>query len=257
MRILVFVRPGSAAPRNPSDALALEYALRLKDDGHADEIAVFGIGPAAIEADLRADIAAGADRALRIGDESLEDRLLCDSALAQVVASVARRELPDLLIAGDDDSGVMFFVSEMLGRPLASSVCSIGRSNDKLILGRRLEKTTQTVLIAPPAIVLVSRGEPLRYPRHADRLRSFDARIVTLSYSDLGLEGAPDSRLRLVAVTGPKPGAKIYPIAGSGNHRVLDLYLGGVGGAGEKAVLEGDADALASKAADLIMARID
>src|SRR5213076_1432666 len=90
---------------NPFDAIALEEALHIREQrGSGVEVTVVGIGNADFESELRTALAMGADRAIRVDFDAALDPW----SVAQVLASIVRRENPDMVLMGkqavDDDS---------------------------------------------------------------------------------------------------------------------------------------------------------
>ena len=58
---------------NPYDEFAIEKALKIKEQLNAGEVVLLGCGPARTEEALRQGLAMGADRAIFIKDDSLEN----------------------------------------------------------------------------------------------------------------------------------------------------------------------------------------
>src|SRR5579863_5435535 len=89
---------------NEWDDFSLEEAMRIKEASPDSpvEVVVVSIGPEEAEETLRKCLAKGADRAIRVWDSALEGA--DPIAIARVLAAVARREAPDLLLAGAQSS---------------------------------------------------------------------------------------------------------------------------------------------------------
>jgi electron transfer flavoprotein beta subunit len=88
------------APRsclNELDAVALEQALRLKG-AHGGSVSVVSVGDDATDAVLRQGLVSGADRAVRVWGAAAEH---ADAyVVAELLAAVARRLSPDLILCG-------------------------------------------------------------------------------------------------------------------------------------------------------------
>lgn len=254
---------GAWFQHHPKDERAVEQALRLKDAVPGSELTVVGIGPERVEADLRGYLSVGADKAIRIWDDALEDMQLEDCMCATLLEALLRSgEITcDWLLCGDDEmSTVAIHLAELSKRPLATAVSGVasldGDGEGLLRVKRRLEKSTLTLALSAPAIVAVERGDALRYPKHSDRLRASQQDIGVVALESLGLaaQGLRDKRrLQVDAITSPKPTRKIFPAQGSGSSRVVDLYLGGVGGGGNKQIVEDSVDNMA----ELVVEKID
>jgi len=90
---------------NEPDAYALEEALQLKEK-HGGEVVVLCAGPERVTSTLREALAKGADRAIHIEADDLGHRDTL--GVAELLASAARAESPDLILTGlqSDDLGL-------------------------------------------------------------------------------------------------------------------------------------------------------
>jgi len=97
---------------NPFDEIAVEEAVRLKEAGIATEIIAVSCGLLSCQETLRTALAIGADRAILVET----DVELQPLAVAKLLAAVARKESPSLVILGkqaiDDDANQ---TGQMLG----------------------------------------------------------------------------------------------------------------------------------------------
>lgn len=124
---------------NPFDEIALEEGLRIRERGEAAEIVGVTIGTAAAEEQIRAALAMGLDRALRVEDA----RLLDAYTVARILLGVVRREHPGLVLMGkqavDDDSNqVGQMLAGLLGWPQATFVSKV-----EFLDGARLARCTR------------------------------------------------------------------------------------------------------------------
>jgi electron transfer flavoprotein beta subunit len=111
---------------NPFDEIAIEEALRIRERGEATEIVGVTIGVPAVDEQIRAALAMGVDRAIRIDDS----RLLDPYAVARILRAVVERETPHVVVMGkqavDDDSNqVGQMLAGLLGWPQATFVSKI------------------------------------------------------------------------------------------------------------------------------------
>ncbi|MFC4540323.1 electron transfer flavoprotein subunit beta/FixA family protein, partial [Halosolutus amylolyticus] len=95
------------ADLNEWDDYAIEEAVQLQEDGIADEVVTVTIGPEDCEQTIRQALAKGADRAVRVWDDALEDVDLLDvGAKTEILRAAVEEEDPDLVLtgvqAGDD-----------------------------------------------------------------------------------------------------------------------------------------------------------
>ncbi|HEY6077152.1 MAG TPA: electron transfer flavoprotein subunit beta/FixA family protein [Polyangiaceae bacterium] len=147
---------------NPFDEYALEAALRLTENGKAPkqrlgEVVVVSIGPKEVEQTLRAALATGADRAIRVDatDDQLDGRLVAGALKALIDA-----EKPDLVLMGkqavDGDSNqVGQRVAELLDFPMATFAATIKEEEGALLVGREVDGGVLTLRVKLPALVTV------------------------------------------------------------------------------------------------------
>ena len=111
---------------NPFDEIAIEEALRIRERGEATEIVGVTIGASAVDEQIRAALAMGIDRAIRIDDS----RALDPYAVARILRALVEKEAPQVVIMGkqavDDDSNqVGQMLAGLLGWPQATFVSKI------------------------------------------------------------------------------------------------------------------------------------
>jgi electron transfer flavoprotein beta subunit len=148
---------------NPFDEYAVETALRLTENGTAPkarlgEVVVVTFGPKETEMTLRAALATGADRAIRV---DVTDEQLDGDLLARALKTIVDKEKPDLVLAGkqavDGDSNqVGQLLAEYLGWPQATFAATIKSEADKaLLVGREVDGGTLNIKVTLPAVVTV------------------------------------------------------------------------------------------------------
>ncbi len=111
---------------NPFDEIAIEEALRIRERGEATEVAGVTIGPPAVEEQVRAAMAMGVDRVIRVDDS----RPLDPYAIARILRTVVTKEAPQVVLMGkqavDDDSNqVGQMLAGLLDWPQATFVSKI------------------------------------------------------------------------------------------------------------------------------------
>ena len=111
---------------NPFDEIAIEEALRIRERGEATEIVGLTIGPAAVDEQVRAAMAMGVDRAIRVDDA----RALDPYIVARILRVLVEEEGPQVVLMGkqavDDDSnqtGQM--LAGLLGWPQATFISKV------------------------------------------------------------------------------------------------------------------------------------
>jgi electron transfer flavoprotein beta subunit len=148
---------------NPFDEYAVETALRLTENGatpkvRLGEVTVVTFGPKETETTLRAALATGADKAVRV--DALDDALDGD-LIARALTALVDKEKPDLVLLGKqevegDANQVGQLLAEYLGWPQATFAGSIKSDGDKaLTVGREIDGGTLNVKVTLPAVVTV------------------------------------------------------------------------------------------------------
>ena len=148
---------------NPFDEYAVETALRLTENAanakqRLGEVIVVTFGPKDTETTLRAALATGADRAIRVDatDDTLDGDLV-----ARALKAIVEKEKPDLVLLGKqevegDANQVAQLLAEYLGWPQATFAGSIKSEGDKaLVVGREIDGGSMIVKVTLPAVVSV------------------------------------------------------------------------------------------------------
>ena len=183
---------------NEWDDFSLEEAVKIKEAAAGPvEVVVVSVGGDEVDECLRKCLAKGADRALRIWDEGMENS--DPIAIARVLAAVARRESPDMLLAGVQSSDQSYAstgiaAAALLEWPHAAVVCTLryAPGAKTAVFRRELEGgLLHEVEIECPAVLTIQLG--INTPRYAS-LRSIKQAaakpIETLSLADIGLTQA-------------------------------------------------------------------
>lgn len=160
-----------AMQTNESDGYALEEALRMKEAKGEGEVIACTLGPQSAKAVLKDALARGADRAIHIVAEDVNQ--LSPFQIAKAIADAIRDENADLIFTGlqsDDASygqtGVI--LAELLGIPHATIVIEIDRAsltNSSLRIKRELESGWyQWFTYKLPALLTIQSGiSQIRY----------------------------------------------------------------------------------------------
>ncbi len=151
---------------NPFDEIAVEEAVRLKEQGVATEILAVSIGPAKAQETLRTALAMGADRAILVQTEEDAEPL----AVAKILKGIVTEEGPELVILGkqaiDDDSnqtGQM--LAALLGWPQGTFASKIEMADGGATVTREVDGGLETVKLKLPAVVTTDLR--LNEPRYA------------------------------------------------------------------------------------------
>ena len=184
---------------NPFDEVAVEEAVRLREAGHAAEVVVASVGPAACREVLRTALAMGAERALLLELPHEPEPL----AAAKCLAALVRRENPDLVLMGkqstDHDHGqTPAMLAALLGWPQALQASKLEPGDGALRVTCELDQGSETVELPLPAVV--SADLRLNEPRYAALPAVMKAKkkpLELLQPQDLGLPAPAPARLHL------------------------------------------------------------
>ncbi len=151
---------------NPFCEIAVEEAVRMKENGPADEVIVVSAGADKAQETLRTALAMGADRAVHIVTEAELQPL----AVARLLKVIADEERPGLVILGkqaiDDDSnqtGQM--LAALLGWPQATFASEIVFKDGTADVTREIDGGLETLNVNLPAVVTTDLR--LNEPRYA------------------------------------------------------------------------------------------
>ena len=188
---------------NPFDEIAIEEAVRLKEQGIATEVVVASVGPAKSAESLRTALAMGADRAILVQSDDVIEPL----AVAKILKGITAEEQPGLIILGkqaiDDDcnqTGQM--LAALLGRPQGTFASKIALDGDHVIVTREVDGGLETVRLAAPAVVTADLrlNEP-RYASLPNIMKAKSKPLATKTPADYGVDMSP--RLNVVHVAEP------------------------------------------------------
>lgn len=139
---------------NPFDEIAMEEAVRLKEQDDSIEIVAVSIGTTDSEEQLRKALAMGADRAILVETTSPLDSL----GIASELAEVAKEVQPNLILMGkqatDDDcnqAGQM--LAAKLGWPQATFASHVWASHDTVRVTRETDTGEEVLELTLPAVV--------------------------------------------------------------------------------------------------------
>ncbi len=201
---------------NPFDEIAVEEAVRLKEQGKATEIVAVSIGPQQAGETIRTALAMGADRGILVKTDATVEPL----AVAKILKGVIEQEKPDLVIMGkqaiDDDSnqtGQM--LAALLGWPQGTFAFKVNVGEGSVDVTREVDGGLQTVGLKLPAIVTTDLR--LNEPRYASLPNIMKAKKKPLdetSPETLGVDVSPRLKvLNTVEPGGRKAGVKVGSVA--------------------------------------------
>jgi electron transfer flavoprotein beta subunit len=201
---------------NPFDEIAVEEAIRLKEQGKATEIVAVSIGPAQAAETIRTALAMGADRGILVKADGPVEPL----AVAKILKGVVEAEQPQMVILGkqaiDDDcnqTGQM--LAALLNWPQGTFASKVSLEDGALLVTREVDGGLQTVKLNLPAIVTTDLR--LNEPRYASLPNIMKAKkkpIDEKSPADYGVDITPRLEvLKTAEPAGRKAGVKVASVA--------------------------------------------
>ena len=175
---------------NPFDEIAVEEGVRLRENGHAEELIAISVGPKQAQETIRTALAMGADRGIHVAtDEEIEPL-----AIAKILKAIAVKENPDLIILGkqaiDDDSnqtGQM--LAALLEWPQGTFASEMTIDDGIISIVREIDGGLETLKLKIPAVITTDLR--LNTPRYASLPNIMKAKkkiIDEISPVDLGVD---------------------------------------------------------------------
>jgi electron transfer flavoprotein beta subunit len=272
MRIVVFVRPvqnpavpvepgsaqgleglpGYAPIPNPMDELALETALRLREEaGWPVSLIVCSVGGEASKKVLHEFLACGADRAVVIEESRWEPD---PAVVAARLRDFFRSEPADLCLFGlrDLDTaagavGPMF--TALTGMPYIDSVVQATWNGERQVeVIRKQKRLRERIRVPLPGCLGILRGAPLRYPSFWGKLQAGPSCIRSIPHGEVSCE--PRLERKKFTRSKPKRGSVAGAYAESRSVDQMRQALGIAGPQGkqeEDSFLKGDPEDVAER----------
>ncbi len=150
---------------NPFDEIAIEEALRIRED-KGGEVIIVGIGSDKAQTEIRYGLSMGADRGIHVTAGSDLD----SDAVARILVKVVETESPDLVLLGKqaidvDDNQVAQLLAEYLGWGQACFASKIEINEKTARVEREVDGGIEVVEMDLPGVVSADLrlNEP-RYP---------------------------------------------------------------------------------------------
>ena len=195
---------------NPFDEIAVEEAVRLKEQGKATDIVAISCGVAQCQETLRTAMAIGADRAILV--ETAEE--LQPLAVAKLLKALVDKEQPGLVILGkqaiDDDcnqTGQM--LAALADLPQATFASKVEIADGAAKVTREVDGGLETLSVKLPAVVTTDLrlNEP-RYVTLPNIMKAKKKPLEVMKPADLGVDVRP--RIKTLKVSEPpKRGAGV------------------------------------------------
>lgn len=201
---------------NPFCEIALEAAIRLKEQGVATEVLVVSAGPAVVQEQLRAALALGADRAVHINTDATLEPL----SIAKLLQAVVVQEQPGLILLGKqsidgDNNQTGQMLAALCNFPQGTFASSIQVVGDEVLVTRELDTGLQTLALRLPAVITTDlRLNQPRFPTMPNIIKARQKPLTTVTPADLGV--VLDVRVVTEALVVPKSrpaGVKVNSVA--------------------------------------------
>jgi electron transfer flavoprotein beta subunit len=201
---------------NPFCEIAVEEAIRLKEQGVVSEVVVVSVGTSAAQEQLRTALALGADRALLVETSTLLEPL----NVAKYLSKVIDQEKPQLILFGkqaidqeNNQTGQM--VAQLIGSGQATFASAISYADGNWLVEREVDGGSQTVELSVPAVVTcdLRLNEP-RYASLPNIMKAKKKPLEILAADSLG--ASVKEHTRLVEVAPPpvrKAGIKVGSVS--------------------------------------------
>jgi electron transfer flavoprotein beta subunit len=191
---------------NPFDEIAIEEALRMRERGDVAEVAGVTIGPAAVDEQIRAAMAMGVDRVIRVDDS----RALDPYAISRILCSLVGREQPSFVIMGkqavDDDSNqVGQMLAGLLDWPQATFVSKIEFLDNysRACCTRETDSGLEVIEVSLPAVITTDLR--LNEPRYVSLPGLMKARRKTIEVATCEQLGITVQPLTVILSTARPP----------------------------------------------------
>jgi electron transfer flavoprotein beta subunit len=195
---------------NPFDEIAVEEAVRLKEQGVATEVVAVSCGVAQCQETLRTALAIGADRAILVET----DAELQPLAVAKLLKALVDKEQPGVVILGkqaidDDNNQTGQMLAALAELPQATFASKLDLGDNQARVTREVDGGLETLNVKLPAVVTTDLrlNEP-RYVTLPNIMKAKKKPLETVKPADLGVDVTP--RIRTLKVSEPpKRGAGV------------------------------------------------
>lgn len=175
---------------NPFCEIAVEEAVRLKEQGVASEIVVVSMGPKLCQEQIRTALALGADRGVHVETEERLDSL----SVARLLQAVYENEKPDLVILGkqsidSDNNQTGQMLAALAGLPQGTFASAVKVGEGKVEVTREIDGGLQTVALNLPAVITTDLrlNEP-RYAALPNIMKAKRKPLAVTTPAELGVE---------------------------------------------------------------------
>ncbi len=199
---------------NPFDEIAVEEAVKLKENGIINEIVILSIGADTSQETIRTGLAMGGDRGILVKTEGQEIDPL---NIGKIIKSIFDRESPDLIILGkqaidDDCNQTGQILASLLDCHQATFASKVEVNNDKTInVTREVDGGLETIKVSIPCVITTDLrlNEP-RYASLPNIMKAKQKKIDVIDVKELKID--LKRRVETIEVNEPpsrKPGVLV------------------------------------------------
>jgi len=164
------VTEGVKHSMNPFDEIAIEEAIKMKENKLASEVIAVSCGPAQCQETLRTAMAMGADKSIHVEVDAKTYESMQPIHVSKIIAKIAQETKADLVLLGkqaiDDDcnqTGQM--TASLLDWPQANYASKISKTDGELKVVKEIDGGLETITVKLPAVVTADLR--LNEPRYA------------------------------------------------------------------------------------------
>ena len=209
---------------NPFCEIAVEEAVRMKENGIADEVVLVSIGETKCEEILRKGLAIGADRAILVETEGQDIEPL---AIAKVLKEIVTKEEAGLIILGKqsidgDNNQTGQMLAALLNWGQGTFASEVTKDGDSLQVTREVDGGLETLQVNLPAVVTTDLrlNEP-RYVKLPNIMKAKKKPLDKMALADLGVDTA--TRTTVLKVVEPPVRQAGELLEGSANEVVQQM----------------------------------
>ena len=202
---------------NPFDEIAVEEAVKMKEEGILSEIVVLSIGQDSSQETIRTGLAMGGDSGILV--KTIEQNLE-PLSVGKIIQNICKKESPDLVILGkqaidDDCNQTGQIVATLLDCPQATFASDVTKNSDNsLNVTREVDGGLETIKVNIPCVITTDLrlNEP-RYASLPNIMKAKQKKIEVIDVNDLGVDIS--KRLETLEVTDPperKAGIKVSDV---------------------------------------------
>ena len=199
---------------NPFDEIAVEEAVRMKENSQIQEIVILSIGTDKSQETIRSGLAMGGDRGILVKTDKEQLEPL---TVGKIIKAVSDKEKPDLIILGkqaidDDCNQTGQIVATLLEIPQATFASELKKNDDNTLeVTREVDGGLETVKVNIPCVVTTDLrlNEP-RYASFPNIMKAKQKKIDLVDVNELNID--LKRRVETIEVNEPperKPGVMV------------------------------------------------